>query len=83
MTIVDIKKDQDAADFARAATHHFNSNPQSFTYAKADPTPGELLAIRWNPFTVLVLRIHEEDMIRLYSVYDFITTNLPKLKPIW
>ena len=83
MTIVDIHKDKQAADLARRATEHFRDNPQSYTFADGDPKAGELMVIRWNPFTVLVLRIQEDEAIRLYSVHQFIPTDLPKLKPNW
>lgn len=67
MTIINLEKNKEADDFAKKAAEHFRDNPPHFTYAESDPAPGHLFAIRWNPYTVLVIRLHDEEIVRLYA----------------
>jgi len=83
MHSVNIDDQLEQAIFAEKATKHFNDHPQSFTFAKDDPKAGELMAIRWNPYTVMIIRLHEDFDPQLYSVHQFIKTDLPKLQPRW
>jgi hypothetical protein len=79
MRIVDISKEKEAHDFAECATRYFAENPSCFTYANGDPTPGEFFAIRWNSFTVLVVRLDESFVPACYPTYQFIKADLPRL----
>ena len=65
MRIVDHQKEKEMEAFAQKAAEAFTANPllQSFGEMKQ----GEPLALRWNPFTVLVLVISEFDEILLYD----------------
>lgn len=83
MTIIDIEKDQEAADFALKAAEHFRDNDNCFTYAKNDPQAGKLLALRWTPYTVAVVRLAEDELIRLYGSQQLIKQDFPKLQPKW
>lgn len=82
MRLVDIRKDMRAADFARAAAQHFAAHPSFYTYADGDPKPGELMAVRWNSFTVLVLEVGEDFEPSLYDTGALGVGRLPNLKPI-
>lgn len=81
MTLINIQKDKECAEFARAAAECFRDHPYCFTYAVGDPKPGCLFAIRWNSFTVMVVRLDDEDLVRLYGSHDLIQQELPKLEP--
>lgn len=81
MRIVSIKADQGEAKFAEEATRYFESDPSNYTYTKSDPEPGEYLAIRWNSYTVLVVKLDPDHDPGLYSTYPFINDDLPRLTP--
>ena len=74
--------EQEAKDyeFAKRAILYFSQNNKAFTYADSDPTAGELLAIRWNPYTVLVVRLCEDFDPACYSVHPTLSHDLPKLE---
>jgi hypothetical protein len=80
MRIVNPSAEKEEADFARRATEAMNANPRLYTWAEDDPKPGEMLAIRWNPFTVLILRLDGEHVPALYSTSYFIAGDLPPLE---
>lgn len=81
MTIIDISRDKEAADFAQKAAEDFRDHPNHYTYAEGDPKAGEFFAIRWNSFTVLVVRLHEDEQVRLYTTHQLIKSDLPRLQP--
>ena len=81
MRIVCIKSEQDQAEFAKAAAAFFCENPKCFTYAKGDPSPGSLLAVRWNGYTVIVLKLDADHIPSLYPVQYLIGRDLPTLQP--
>jgi len=79
MIEVNVRVQQNCADFAKQAAEYFRDNPSSYTFADGNPIPGELLAIRWNTLAVLVIRLAEEQPL-CYPVWQFIKQDLPKLK---
>jgi hypothetical protein len=81
MKLIDIDSQNEKNRFAEAATNYFNENSTATTYAKNDPEPGKFLALRWNAMAVLILKIHPEDEVSIYPVYQFIQSDLPKLQP--
>ena len=82
MRIVNIEKEVAQANFALRAAKAMQDNPRLYTFADSDPTPGELLAIRWNPYTVLVIKLDEAHIPSLYPTQDanMIKADLPPLQ---
>lgn len=80
MRIVYTSHEQEQARFAEEAANYFRENPHSFTYADGDPEAGELFAIRWNSFTVLVVRLAEDFEPLCYPTVQFFSGDLPPLK---
>jgi len=80
MRIVSITASKKEQDFAQKAVEYMSTHPSSYTYADGYPKAGELLAIRWNPFTVLVIMLDEVHEPACYRTYDFIRKDLPPLK---
>lgn len=80
MRIVNIAQDQAGAEFAGKAASAMAANPKLYTWAEGDPTAGELLAIRWNSFTVLVVRLDECCDVSLYATNQLIGEDLPPLE---
>jgi hypothetical protein len=82
MRIVNIDEDAQQAAFAKLAAEAMSQNPRLYTFAEGDPSPGELFAIRWNPFTVLVLKLDDEHIPALYPTQNanMIMADLPPLK---
>jgi hypothetical protein len=76
MRVVSLSKEQDAAAFARKAALDFSENPKHYTFSEGDPKPGELFAIRWNSFTVLVVRLDESMEPACYPTHDLIGKDL-------
>lgn len=83
MKIINIANEKKNAEFAEKAANHFRNNAQSYTYADDDPTAGELMAIRWNPFTVLIIRLSDDFEPRAYTTAQFFIGDLPRLTPKW
>lgn len=83
MKTIYISTEKENATFAEQAANHFKSHPTAYTYAEADPTPGKLLAIRWNPYTVLIVKLHEDFEPLAYPTSQFFTGDLPPLKDAW
>lgn len=83
MRIVDITAQEKEARFAKKATKDFDKNQTHFTFADGDPEAGKLLAIRWNPYTVLVIKLDPEHEPACYSIYPTLDHDLPKLTPKW
>lgn len=81
MITVDIAQQQEEAEFARKATEHFRDHSNCYTYADGDPTPGELFAIRWNSFAIIVVRLSADHSVLNYASHQFIQQDFPKLKP--
>ena len=82
MRIVNIEEEKKQADFALRAAKAMKDNPRLYTFADSDPTPGKLLAIRWNPYTVLVIKLDESHVPSLYPTQDanMIKSDLPPLQ---
>ena len=68
MRIVNPSKDRETDEFASRAAEDFKKNPklQIFT-DKPELQAEQLVALRWNPFTVLVLRTAEYEEILLFD----------------
>jgi hypothetical protein len=81
MTTVNVEQQQEEAEFARKATEHFRDHASHYTYADGDPKPGELFAIRWNSFAIIVIRLSSEHEVLNYASYQFIKQDFPKLVP--
>lgn len=81
MTIIDIERQRDEAEFARRAVEDFRDNPRHYTFAECDPEPGKLLAIRWNSFSILVIRLSDEHPVLNYGTHQFIQADLPPMVP--
>lgn len=80
MNIIYHRDEVAQASFAKAAAKHFYENPKSYTYALADPAPGELLAIRWNNCTVLIVRLSESHTPALYPTSQWFDGVLPPIQ---
>lgn len=80
MRIVSITDTKEEMEFAHCAAEHMAENPRLYTFANGDPQPGKLFAIRWNPFTVLVVKLDEMHEPACYPVGSFIGKDLPPLK---
>jgi hypothetical protein len=80
MRVVSPNLDAEELAFAKLAAEKMRDNPRWYTFAEDDPEPGGLLAIRWNAFTVLVVRIDGESMPALYSTSHLIACDFPPLK---
>lgn len=78
MKVMDLTQIRANEAFARKATDHFTAHPSHYTYAEGDPQPGELLAIRWNDFTVLIVKLDESFQPECWPVVQLIGTDLPK-----
>ena len=83
MRIVDVEGQEKEAQFAETAMKNFDKHPEKFTFAEEDPAAGELLAIRWNPHTVLVVKLAKKHEPACYSVYPTLDHDFPKLTPKW
>ena len=81
MQSVNVDTQMEQAKFAAAATEYFKEYPQCSTYAVGDPTPGELLAIRWNCMSVIVVKLDPETPVLHYEVHQFIQSDLPPRAP--
>lgn len=81
MIVVDIHQQAAALELAKEAAKHFAANPANYTYAKDNPRQGELLAIRWNRYTVLVVRIDDTFVPSLYPTNAMGIPELPPIKP--
>lgn len=82
MRIISIHQNKEEEGFAQKAIEAMRDNPKLYTYAEGDPSAGRLLAIRWNPFTVLVVKLDEAHEPALYPTHDFIGDDLPPLRAI-
>lgn len=80
MRIVSVAKTGEEIAFARRAVTHLSEHPSHYTFAEGDPAPGGLFAIRWNPFTVLVVKLDETHIPACYPVHEFIAKDLPPLQ---
>ena len=80
MHVVNILDRQAEAAFAKEAVEYFAGEPKAYTYADGDPEPGKLLAIRWNLYTVLVVRLDETHDPACYPTNDFIGKDLPPMQ---
>lgn len=87
MRLINVHEERDCENFAREAAEHFATHPTNYTYARgeektqSDILPGELLAIRWNPWTVLVVRVSDHGEPRLYPTDQMNVGKLPPLQP--
>lgn len=81
MITVNIQQQQEEAEFARKATEHFRDHNNRYTYADGDPKPGELMAIRWNSFAIIVIRLSADHEVLNYASHQFIQQDFPKLTP--
>lgn len=80
MRIVSITDTKEELEFARKAVESMAANERHYTFAEGGPLPGKLFAIRWNPFTVLVVKLDEMHEPACYPVRAFIGKDLPPLK---
>lgn len=81
MRIVSVAVEKEEQEFAAKAAVAFAADPSLRTYAEDDPAPGEYLAIRWNPETVLIVKLDEAHEPAAYPVRQFIgAAQLPPLK---
>ncbi len=68
MRIVDPAKDRETDEFASRAAEDFKKNPKLQIFTDEPELQAEqLVALRWNPFTVLVLRTAECEEILLFD----------------
>jgi hypothetical protein len=79
MRIVFTHREKENEAFAAKAADWFKNNPKCYTYAEGDPKPGCLFAIRWNPYTVLIVKLDEEFEPLCYPTVQFFTGDLPPL----
>lgn len=79
MKIIYISQEQENAKFAELAANEFKKNAKLYTFAESDPKPGKLMAIRWNPFTVLIIKLDEEYEPLAYPTSQFFQGDLPPL----
>ncbi|QYW06526.1 hypothetical protein uan_114 [Pseudomonas phage UAntarctica] len=72
-----LEEEVERQEFAKTAAKHFAENPNHWTYAKGNPTPGEWLALRWGGGNdcVVVLRVSATDPIVNYQ--EIIREYLP------
>tara|TARA_R110000868_G_scaffold130260_4_gene339867 strand:- start:1096 stop:1359 length:264 start_codon:yes stop_codon:yes gene_type:complete len=80
MRIISITNTKEEQDFAKRAIEEMAKNDRHYTYADGDPKPGCLFAIRWNPFTVLVVKLDDSHEPSCYPVNQFIGKDFPPLK---
>jgi len=78
MRIVNQTRDKAARDLAELAGRHFTDHPGSYTYADGDPAPGELMAIRWNSYTVMVIQLNDEEPL-LFPTANLGLPDLPRM----
>ncbi len=82
MRVIDRAKTEKSHAFAEKAAAHFQANAWAFTFADGDPVQGELFAIRWNPYTVLVVELSADFEPECHSIYQLgLHTDLPRLCP--
>jgi len=89
MRIVDPAKDRETDEFASRAAEAFKKNRklQIFT-DEAELQANQLVALRWNPFTVLVLKTAEYEEILLFDKVtkvegeEELLSTLENFKPI-
>jgi hypothetical protein len=80
MRSIRICSQEESAVFARKASEHFRDNPRAYTFAEGDPVAGELMAIRWNSFAVLLIRLSEDSEPSIYATAQFFPGDLPPLQ---
>ena len=80
MKIIYHNNEKENAVFAEKAANYLRENPRCYTYAESYPEPGKLFAIRWNSFTVLVIRLAEDFEPLCYPTRQFFPDDLPPLK---
>ena len=79
MRIVNQTRDKAARDLAELAARYWLANPGTYTYADGDPAAGELLAIRWNSYTVMVVQLNDEEPL-LFETQTLIGAYLPRME---
>jgi hypothetical protein len=77
MKLVKLREGRAMARFAERAAEHFHAHPAHYTFADGDPEAGELLAIRWNCATVMIIK-PEDDPV-LYDSEELIGESLPPI----
>lgn len=80
MKVINLTQMKASEAFARKAAEHFKSHPTHYTYSEGDPKAGELFAVRWNDFTVLVVKLDEAYEPECWPCVQFVGGDLPKLK---
>lgn len=84
--IVYVSEDRRIHEFAERATKMMQEHPYMRTYSEDEKQnqteilPGDLLAIRWNACTVLVLKVDEGFNPLLFPTIQFIGSDLPELQ---
>ncbi len=81
MKVVNLTQIRASEAFVRKAAEHFNSHPSHYTYSEGDPKAGELFAVRWNAFTVLLVKLDEGFEPECWPSVQFVGTDFPKLQP--
>jgi hypothetical protein len=84
MKIMSFSRIQESREFAKRAAEHFLENQKSYTFAESDPEPGGLFAIRWNSFTVLVVKLDETFEPECWPTQELINAEFPQavLRPL-
>ena len=77
MKTVSPQRQQERAAFAKEAALAFDKDPEMYTYSKGPGIQqGELLAILWNPYTVLICRVagdfESDSEVELYPSSELI-----------
>lgn len=81
MRIVNFTQDKEARDFAAKACICFKENPSYYVYTHGDPEAGKLMAVRWNSFTVLVVKLDDNFVPELHSASHYIKEDFANLLP--
>ena len=79
MRTVNVQQQEEEADFAKRACRAFAENPKIYTFTDGDVKAGELLAIRWNTNTALILKLDDCFIPACYPCRQFAIPSLPPL----
>jgi hypothetical protein len=82
MRIINLKEEKEYASFAEDAAKAFQKNSALTSYSKNGIKEDELLALRWNNASVLVLKVSDMMEPSLYQVRSFGMELLPKITPV-
>jgi hypothetical protein len=82
MRLINLKEEKEYAAFAEDAANEFQQNSALTSYSKNGIKEDELLALRWNNASVLVLKVSDMMEPSLYQVRNFGMELLPKITPV-